>query len=103
MFTGIIEELGRVTHVEPGAGIVRLTIAAPLVASDAHLGDSIAINGTCLTMIRRDGEALSFEAVPETLSRTNLGELEPGSRVNMERALAAGGRLAGHIVQGHVD
>jgi riboflavin synthase len=102
MFTGIIEEIGRVTRVERG-GVTRLTIAGPQVASDARVGDSIAVNGACLTVTRSDGEALSFEAVPETLSRTNLGELQAGSRVNLERALAAGARLAGHIVQGHVD
>jgi len=103
MFTGIIEEVGRVTRVERGTGVTRLAVAGPLVATDSGIGDSIAINGTCLTVVRREGAELTFEAVPETLSRTNLGELQPGSAVNMERALAATGRLAGHIVQGHVD
>jgi riboflavin synthase len=103
MFTGIIEEVGRVTRVERGTGVTRIVVDGPLVATDSGIGDSIAINGTCLTVIRREGSELAFEAVPETLSRTNLGELRPGSAVNMERALAATGRLAGHIVQGHVD
>jgi riboflavin synthase len=103
MFTGIVEEVGRVTAVERGPGVTRLTVEGPLVAADSGIGDSVAINGTCLTVVRREGVALFFEVVPETLSRTNLGELQPGGAVNMERALAATGRLAGHIVQGHVD
>jgi len=103
MFTGIVEEVGRVARVERGTDVTRLAVTGPLVATDAAVGDSIAINGTCLTVIQREGSELSFEAVPETLSRTNLGELQPGSAVNLERALAATGRLAGHIVQGHVD
>jgi riboflavin synthase len=103
MFTGIIEEVGRVTRVETGVGSARLSIEGALVASDTRVGDSVAINGACLTVTRREGAELSFDAIPETLRRTNLGELRPGSRVNLERALAAGGRLAGHIVQGHVD
>src|SRR5688572_25857568 len=103
MFTGIIEEIGRVTRLEHTGGITRVVIAGPLVASDARIGDSVAINGTCLTVTQRAGDELTFEAIPETLRRTNLGELQAGSVVNLERALAAGGRLAGHIVQGHVD
>lgn len=103
MFTGIIEEVGSVARVERGTGVTRLTVEGSLVATDSAVGDSIAINGTCLTVVRREGPQLTFEAVPETLSRTNLGELQPGSAVNLERALAASGRLAGHIVQGHVD
>jgi riboflavin synthase len=92
-----------VTRVERGTGVTRLSVEGRLVATDTGVGDSIAINGTCLTVIQREGSELTFEAVPETLSRTNLGELQPGSAVNLERALAATGRLAGHIVQGHVD
>ena len=86
MFTGIVEEVGRVARVERGTGVTRLAVAGPLVATDAAVGDSIAINGTCLTVIQREGSELSFEAVPETLSRTNLGELQAGSAVNLERA-----------------
>src|SRR5437879_6351302 len=103
MFTGIIEEVGRVAQIDRTPGSARLTIDGPLVAADSRVGDSIAINGACLTVVAREGSRLSFEAVPETLSRTNLGELQMGSAVNLERALAANGRFAGHIVQGHVD
>jgi riboflavin synthase len=103
MFTGIVEEVGHVTRVERGTGVTRLSVEGRLVATDTGVGDSIAINGTCLTVVRREGSELTFEAVAETLTRTNLGELQPGSAVNLERALAATGRLAGHIVQGHVD
>jgi riboflavin synthase len=95
--------VGRVSRVERGTGVTRLTVEGPLVATDTGIGDSIAVNGTCLTVVQREGAELTFEAVPETLGRTSLGELEPGGAVNMERALAATGRLAGHIVQGHVD
>jgi riboflavin synthase len=96
MFTGLIREVGEVVSFEDG----RLTVAA---AQDAALGDSIAIDGVCLTVVAHDGGTLAFQAVPETLARTSLGTLEAGSRVNLEPALRAGDPLGGHYVQGHVD
>lgn len=99
MFTGIVEEVGEVFET-PGTG---LRIRATTVLEDAHLGDSIAINGTCLTVTAIDEGGFSVDTVPETLRRTNLGELRPGDPVNLERALPAGGRMGGHFVQGHVE
>ena len=103
MFTGIVEVVGTVTGVEPRGDRTTLEIEAPTIASDLAVGDSVAVNGGCLTVVGRDASRLCFEAVRETLERTSLGELRVGSRVNLERALRAGGRLDGHIVQGHVD
>ena len=103
MFTGIVEVVGTVTGVEPRGDRTTLEIEAPSIASDLAVGDSVAVNGGCLTVVGRDASRLCFEAVRETLERTSLGELRVGSRVNLERALRAGGRLDGHIVQGHVD
>jgi riboflavin synthase len=103
MFTGIVEEIGRVRRLEPRPGLTRLEIAARRVLDGTATGDSIAINGACLTVVAFDGEAFWVEATPETLRRTNLGQLATGDGVHLERALAAGGRLAGHFVQGHVD
>lgn len=99
MFTGIVEEVGRVKEAGPG----RLVIAAGTVLGDLKVSDSIAINGTCLTVVSRDQYTFAVNVVPETLRRTNLGSLRPGDPVNLERPLAVGGRLGGHIVQGHVD
>src|SRR6476620_6206017 len=96
MFTGLIREVGRVVSFEDG----RLTIEA---AQTAQLGDSIAIDGVCLTVVANGGGRLAFEAVPETLARTSLGTLEAGARVNLEPALRAGDALGGHYVQGHGD
>ena len=103
MFTGLIESLGRVARVEPEDAGRRLVIAAEALAPAAKIGDSIAVNGACLTVVERDGETLHFQAGPETLRRTNLGELNPGDRVNLERPLCLADRLGGHLVQGHVD
>lgn len=104
MFTGIIEELGEITQITPAAGgEVRVRIRGPLVTSDARLGDSIAVNGACLTVAELIGDEFEIEAVPETMRRTALGALKAGSPVNLERAMIAGARLDGHIVQGHVD
>ena len=103
MFTGIVEVVGTVTGVEPRGDRTTLEIEAPTIASDLAVGDSVAVNGGCLTVVGRDTGRFRFEAVRETLERTSLGELRVGSRVNLERALRAGGRLDGHIVQGHVD
>jgi len=99
MFTGIVEELGAVDRLEGG----RLTVAARQVLSDLAPGASIAVNGVCLTAVEIAGGAFSADLSPETLSRTNLGDLRPGGRVNLERPLAPTGRLSGHIVLGHVD
>ena len=103
MFTGIIEELGEVVAIEHGADDARLTVVGPLVASDAALGDSIAVNGVCLTVAALDGDRFTADVMLETLSRTGLGRLAPGSRVNLERPLTLSARLGGHLVQGHVD
>jgi riboflavin synthase len=104
MFTGIVEELGEVTGRDPLAEAARLIIRGPVVTSDAGHGDSIAVNGVCLTVVEvlPDGQ-FSADVMAETLDRSNLGELRPGSRVNLERAAALNSRLGGHIVQGHVD
>jgi len=99
MFTGIVEELGRVESIKPG----KITVSANKAIERIELGDSIAVNGVCLTVINIDNHRLSFETMPETLKRTNLGLLHTGDEVNLERALAVGGRLGGHFVQGHVD
>ena len=105
MFTGLVEEKGSVVSIVPiNAGTaIQLTVAANVVHADANIGDSIAINGCCLTVIKIDGGELSFEAGSETLSRTNLGNLKTGSPVNLERALAVGQRMGGHYVSGHID
>ncbi|MFC0674966.1 riboflavin synthase [Brachybacterium hainanense] len=117
MFTGIIEELGTVVAVDrpatqpvPGAGAepgaapsARLRIRAPHVLADVHLGDSIAVNGCCLTVAGHDGEVWTADVIATTLAATTLGTLAPGDRVNLERSLRADDRLGGHIVQGHVD
>ena len=103
MFTGLVEETGELLALERSAAGARLTLRAPLVSTDARLGDSIAVNGCCLTVTARDGDALAFDLLAETLARTNLGALVPGAPVNLERALAAHSRLGGHFVQGHID
>jgi riboflavin synthase len=103
VFTGLIREVGRVAGVTGGASGVRLEIDGPLTATGASVGDSVAINGVCLTIVDVDGSRLSFEAVPETLARSSLGRLAAGSPVNLEPALRAGDALGGHYVQGHVD
>src|SRR5437588_7534577 len=104
MFTGIVEELGEVTGRDVLADAARLTIRGPMVTGDAGHGDSIAVNGVCLTVaeLLPDGR-FTADVMGETLSRSNLGELRVGSRVNLERAAALNSRLGGHIVQGHVD
>lgn len=99
MFTGIIEEVGTVRAVRPG----KLTISASKVLQGTKLGDSLAVNGACLTVDSLDASSFSVAVTPETLRRTNLGQLRPGSAVNLERPLLVGGRLGGHLVQGHVD
>ena len=103
MFTGIIETVGRIRSIEPAGDLSRLVVVAPAVLDGVKLGDSIAINGACLTVTKIDGDAFHFDAVKETLDLTSLGDLAVGSDVNVERAMRADGRLDGHIVQGHVD
>jgi riboflavin synthase len=103
VFTGLIREVGHVASVDGGDAGVRLEIEAPLTSVGAALGDSVAINGVCLTVVAVDGSRLAFDAVPETLSRSSLGRLASGSPVNLEPALRAGDALGGHYVQGHVD
>jgi len=99
LFTGIVEEVGKVRAVGPGS----LAVSATKVVEKTGLGDSIAVNGACLTVSAMDPASFSVDVMPETLRRTNLGLLRPGSKVNLERALSVGGRLGGHFVQGHVD
>ena len=103
MFTGIVEELGRVAAIEDQGDAIRLGIGCELAVSDAKLGDSIAVNGVCLTVAEFDDEGFTADVMQESLDRTSLGGLAVGSPVNLERAVAAGARLGGHIVQGHVD
>ncbi|MDO4413195.1 riboflavin synthase [Cutibacterium sp.] len=103
MFTGIIEEIGEVVAIDRGQESARLTIRGPLVCSDARLGSSIAVNGTCLTVTDLDQGTFGCDIMAETLNRTALGRLTPGARVNLERPVALAGRLGGHIVQGHID
>lgn len=103
MFTGIVEELGTVTAVEDQGDAIRLTIASDLTLSDAGLGDSIAVNGCCLTVAERTESTWTADVMAETLAKTSIGGLGVGDRVNLERAVTADKRLGGHIVQGHVD
>ncbi len=103
MFTGIIEEIGTVYSVVKGAGSVVLTIEAKVVLEGTRIGDSIAVNGICLTVIGIQGNRFQADVMPETLRRSSLGSLCRGSRVNLERAMAADGRFGGHIVAGHID
>ncbi len=103
MFTGIIEELGEVVSLETQDDSVRLTLCGPTVADDIQLGDSVAVNGCCLTVCERSADRFTADVMQESLDKTSLGELATGSRVNLERAVTAHSRLGGHIVQGHVD
>lgn len=103
MFTGIIEEIGTVRRIEHGAKGARLTIQAKTVLEDTRIGDSIATNGVCLTVISMTGDSFSADVMAESLRRSSLGTLQGGSPVNLERAMAANGRFGGHIVSGHID
>ncbi len=110
MFTGIVEEIGTAEALElgepgpDGQRGARLTVRAPLATSDAHLGDSIAVSGVCLTVVDLPGDGtFAADLLPETLRRSALGDLAPGDPVNLERSLPVGGRYGGHVVQGHVD
>jgi riboflavin synthase len=103
MFTGLVEEVGKVVRTDASDRGTRLQIVAPRIAMQAKTGESIALNGCCLTLASRRGDQLSFDLLQETIARTNLESLPQNSRVNLERALRAAGRLGGHFVQGHVD
>jgi len=103
MFTGLVEEKGVVTAIEPLDDAVRLSVRGPVVTGDATHGASIAVNGCCLTVMALDGDVFSADVMAESLAKTSLGDLTVGSEVNLERALAAGARMGGHVVQGHVD
>ncbi|MFF2014159.1 riboflavin synthase [Streptomyces sp. NPDC058195] len=103
MFTGIVEELGEVTAVEQLADASRFRLRGPVVTEGAKHGDSIAVNGVCLTVVELGDGEFTADVMAETLNRSSLGALGTGSRVNLERPMAVGGRLGGHIVQGHVD
>jgi riboflavin synthase len=103
MFTGIVEELGTVAGTEDQGDAIRLTVHSPHVLADAGLGDSIAVNGCCLTIAERDGDTWTADVMQETLDKTSLAGVQPGDRVNLERAVTPQTRLGGHIVQGHVD
>jgi riboflavin synthase len=103
VFTGIIEELGRIASIDERATTARLRVACNTVLADAYEGSSIAVNGVCLTAVGIEPCSFAADLAPETLRRTNLGELRAGSLVNLERPLQAAGRLSGHVVQGHID
>ncbi len=102
MFTGLVEEVGRVVSLE-AAGMLRLRVSASRVLEGTRIGDSLSVNGVCLTVSETDARTLTFYAMPETLRRTALGNLADGSAVNLERAMSPAGRFGGHVVQGHVD
>jgi riboflavin synthase len=103
MFTGIIEELGKIQEIETRSSGMRFTISAKLVMDDLNIGDSISINGVCLTVTEKKEKEFSLDLVPETLDKSNLGELIEGNYVNLERAMQASDRFGGHILQGHVE
>lgn len=103
MFTGIVEEIGQINHIQLGPRSARLDIKANQVLEGLKIGDSIAVNGVCLTVNEFNNRHFEADVMPETMDKTTLGNLRPGSPVNLERAMQLGGRMGGHIVQGHVD
>lgn len=103
MFTGIVEELGTVTNLAGSSEAMKLTLSAHTILSDVKLGDSIAVNGTCLTVTSLTGNTFTVDVMPETMRTTSLQILKSGSHVNLERAMAANGRFGGHFVSGHID
>ena len=103
MFTGIVEEMGTVTQLIRGSKEQRITISCNKILEDIHIGDSIAVNGVCLTVVTYDKNSFQADVMNETFLRSSLGALRPGSPVNLERAMAANGRFGGHIVSGHID
>ena len=103
MFTGIVEEIGTIRKIDKGVSSCSITVQADKVLQGSQVGDSIAVNGVCLTATSISGNIFTADVMPETLRRSGLGQLTGGSRVNLERAMAAGGRFGGHIVSGHID
>ncbi|WP_458459669.1 riboflavin synthase [Pseudobutyrivibrio sp.] len=103
MFTGIVEELGTVARIVRGSSRQRISIGCSKILEDIHIGDSIAVNGVCLTVVEFTGHGFSADVMNETFTRSSLGTLKPGSYVDLERAMAADGRFGGHIVSGHID
>lgn len=103
MFTGIVEELGKVSRLEPLNDAMRISITGPLVVSDAKIGDSISVNGVCLTVTTKTADSFTADVMQETLNRSTLGQLAEGASVNLERPVTLATRLGGHMVQGHVD
>lgn len=103
MFTGIVEEKGRIQQIHTGARSCILTIEGGIIFEDLKIGDSVAVNGVCLTVVSISGTVFTADVMRETLERSSLGSLKKGSRVNLERAMAANGRFGGHIVSGHID
>lgn len=103
MFTGIVEELGKVSRLEPLSDAMRISITGPLVVSDANIGDSISVNGVCLTVTTKTADSFTADVMQETLNRSTLGQLSEGAPVNLERPVTLATRLGGHMVQGHVD
>ena len=103
MFSGIVEALGTISEIRSEPPGCRLIVREPRIAAETSVSDSICVNGCCLTVVAVDGDTLAFQAGPETLARTNLGELQSGSAVNLERSLPVNGRLSGHFVSGHID
>lgn len=103
MFTGIIEEIGEIKSIKKGAKSATLTIQGSVVTEDSRIGDSIAVNGVCLTATSINGNIFTADVMAETMRRSSLGQLGSGSKVNLERAMAANGRFGGHIVSGHID
>jgi riboflavin synthase len=103
LFTGIVEELGKVTKLEPLTDAMRILITGPLAVSDAKVGDSISVNGVCLTVTSKNADSFTADVMQETLNRSTLGQLKAGDQVNLERPVTLTTRLGGHLVQGHVD
>lgn len=103
MFTGIIEEVGEIKSIQKGEKSAKLAIKGAIVTKGSHIGDSIAVNGVCLTATTIEGDVFTADVMAESMRRTALGKLSPGSKVNLERAMAADGRFGGHIVSGHID
>ncbi|CAM5207606.1 Riboflavin synthase OS=Ureibacillus acetophenoni OX=614649 GN=SAMN05877842_11851 PE=4 SV=1 [Ureibacillus acetophenoni] len=103
MFTGIIEEIGKVTAIKKDSTSMELTLHCPKILTDAHLGDSISVNGVCLTITNLQSDNMTVDVMPETVKATNIHQLKIGDRVNLERAMSANGRFGGHFVSGHVD
>src|SRR6185437_8279144 len=103
MFTGLVEALGAVRELSFSGAGCRLVVAAPEIAPELQRGESVAVNGACLTVVAHDADSCAFEVGPETLKRTNLGALAVGDRVNLERSMRLSDRLGGHLMQGHID